>query len=77
MRKGHWLVEIQGPSVGVVTVGWRGFTLHLGVWKSSGWVWGYEEDWWDGPLPMLGAGPLFLFCWMYSFRESLDSEEWL
>lgn len=27
------------------------------------WVWGYEEDWYDGPLPSFGLGPLFLVVW--------------
>ena len=26
--------------------------------------WGYREDWYDGPLPEFGLGPLLLVCWM-------------
>lgn len=29
----------------------------------DGWQWGYEEDWYDGPIPSFSLGPLFLIAW--------------
>lgn len=26
---------------------------------------GYEEDWYDGPWPSFGFGPLLLICWRF------------
>ena len=60
---------------GAVTLAWRGFTLHLGV-RLEHWEFGYGECWYDGPLPYLGCGPLFLLCWMYSLEDSMDPGMW-
>ena len=56
-------------NAGLIALHWRGFSLHLLV-KPDFWVWGYREDFHDGPLPEVGAGPLVLFCWTGSLRES-------
>lgn len=40
----------------------RELSIHIFV-RRSHWVWGYVEDWYDGPLRSFGAGPLFLFAW--------------
>lgn len=59
--------------VALVTIAWRGFSLHLGVHPLV-WTWGYREDWYDGPIPNIGLGPLFLFNWLYSFDEAWNWE---
>jgi len=56
-------------NAGALAVSWRGFSLHFVVQRDC-WVWGYDEDYYDGPLPSFGVGPVFLLCWMYSLRES-------
>jgi hypothetical protein len=33
--------------------------------KPNYWIWGYSKSWFDGPLHMLGAGPLFYAVWQY------------
>ena len=41
------------------------WNVHIFV-KRSHWIWGHEEDWYDGPLPQWGLGPLFLVAAMWS-----------
>jgi len=67
---GDWYFGLLANDAGIICVAWRGFSLDLGVERRA-WGWGYEEDWYDGPLPSIGLGPLFLFCWVYSIRESI------
>jgi len=62
-------------NAGLVCVSWRGFALHALV-QPRDWQFGYQESWYDGPLPSVGAGPLFLLTWMYSIEDSLDKEQW-
>jgi len=45
-----------------VTVGpWH---VYFFVWREH-WAWGYEDDWYDGPLPNYGLGPFILACAMW------------
>ncbi len=37
------------------------WALHLLVTPGH-WQFWYKEDWYDGPLPSWGMGPLFLLC---------------
>lgn len=67
----NWYIAFMGRSAGVFCLSWRGFSLHVGV-RREYWVWGYKEDWYDGPLPAWGFGPLVMFNYMYSVRESLE-----
>lgn len=43
---------------GLVCVHCGPWSLHLFV-KPKYWTWGREEEWYDGPLPEYGLGPLF------------------
>lgn len=42
--------------------GYRYLDVHLVV-KPKHWQFGYKKDWYDGPLPSFGLGPLFIVCW--------------
>jgi hypothetical protein len=69
-NRGPWRVDVfENPAA--VSVTFAGVSVHVGVFRRWAWVWGYEEGWYDGPLPQVGAGPLFLVCWIWSLRESL------
>lgn len=37
--------------------------VHIGL-TSKDWFWGYEEDWYNGRLPCIGFGPIFLITWI-------------
>jgi len=37
------------------------WALHVAV-RPSHWQWWYKEEWYDGPLPSWGFGPLFLLA---------------
>lgn len=50
-------------SAGLVMVKVGPWYLHLLV-KREHWVWGFVEDWYDGPLPNYGLGPFFLLAGM-------------
>ncbi len=50
---------------GLICVGCGPWALHIFVWKRSHWTWGFEDGWYDGPLPSYGLGPLFLLAGMY------------
>lgn len=61
-------IELLGKSAGAISFWWdspkpyRGrhdWCLHLGVYRKY-WTWGYESDWYDGPIDHWGLGPLFL-----------------
>jgi len=41
---------------------WNTWCIHIGLARED-WTWGYDEDYYDGPLPMFGCGPLFLVTW--------------
>lgn len=38
------------------------WNFHLVIEKEYR-LWGYQQDWYDGPLHYFGLGPLFLACW--------------
>jgi len=38
------------------------FDIHFIVKKKQR-QWGFEEEWYDGPLYSFGLGPLILICW--------------
>ena len=44
------------------------FCLHLFPRKGHR-HWGYFEEWYDGPHPMFGIGPIALFCWEWYSRK--------
>lgn len=56
-------VTFHFKMAGLICVQVGPWALHLFV-KKSCWVWGFEEDWYDGPLPNYGLGPLFLLAGM-------------
>ena len=53
---------------GLISFGWvrggcKSTDIHLFP-SFNYWRWGYEEDWYDGPLPSFGLGSLMLICWL-------------
>lgn len=61
-------VSVSFRMAGLVCLTVGPWNLHLFV-KRSHWTWGYEEDWYDGPLPNYGLGPFALLC-------AIDPEGW-
>jgi len=67
-----WLLSFGlEKNAGLICAGWRGFALHLLLPRSE-WVWGLQEDWYDGPQFLLGAGPFALLTWEGSLREAAN-----
>lgn len=56
-------LRLSFGGAGLVCVTFGPWALHFLVGRGH-WQWGYEEDWYDGPLPSWGCGPLFLLCGM-------------
>lgn len=52
---------------GLFTIGIGNVALHIlpkpRPRYRGGWLWGYKQDWYDGPLHDFGVGPLLLVCW--------------
>lgn len=46
---------------GFVTIWFDKVAFHF--FPKPKWQWGYEKDWYDGPLYSFGLGPLLLICW--------------
>lgn len=60
-------MSVSFDGLGLLTIDFRvgswELALHLGVEREHR-LWGYQESWWDGPMPMLGAGWFFLLIGM-------------
>lgn len=71
---GITLVRIGRLSISVadftsdLTILWRGFWVCIGPREP---IWGWREDWYDGPIHQLGAGHLVRFG-MYDFLTALE-----
>ena len=61
-------VSLVSRMAGLICILCGPWALHVFV-KRSCWTWGYEEDWYDGPLPSYGMGPLFLLT-------AIDPDGW-
>lgn len=66
MRK--FYIDILWRKAGLISFGWvygenKSIDFHLFP-SIQYWQWGYGQDWYDGPLPYLGLGPLLLICWL-------------
>ena len=42
------------------------YCFHFIVQKEH-WIWGFEDDYYDGPIKLFGMGPLFLVCKMWAY----------
>lgn len=51
-------------NAGLICFAWKHWSLHLFVQREE-WVFGREDDYFDGPLWYFGAGPLFLLAWCH------------
>lgn len=51
------------PGVFDIQVGTNNLDLDIHVLPLKDIVWGYHEEWYDGPLYCLGFGPLLMFAW--------------
>ena len=68
VEKGDWGLDVmERPSLVCLT--FRGLSVHFFVWERAVWTWGLKEDWYDGPLYMLGAGPIGMVCWLGGWWE--------
>ena len=72
------MIILQKKNIGL-TLGWKtsaglfcfwfnifsyNLTFHLFISKKH-WIFGFEEDWYNGPIYHFGLGPICLFCIMY------------
>jgi len=58
------------PEYSMVCLGWRGFTIHIGIRSPDERFRGYQEMWWDGPIHQWGLGRFGQFNYLYSFNEA-------
>jgi hypothetical protein len=55
-------VKLHTDMAGLLSIEFGPWCLHIFP-KRRHWVWGHFEDWYDGPIPTWGTGPLFrLIC---------------
>lgn len=47
---------------GLISVWCDVCSVHLGVSRGC-WQLGFRSDWYDGPRPSFGLGPIILVCW--------------
>jgi hypothetical protein len=63
---GKWRISFGWEHAGLITI-WSdspdmwdtSWSFHF-IPSHTHWVWGFEKDWYDGPLLSWGLGPLFL-----------------
>jgi len=64
--KPGWTISTRWKHAGLLSITYGcaryEYNLHVGVYRSHQ-TWGYKCDWYDGPLPEVGMGPLFLIAW--------------
>ena len=53
-------MKLHTDLVGLLSIEFEPWTLHIFPMKRKFWEWGYREGWYDGPIPTWGFGPLFL-----------------
>ncbi len=51
------------PGAGLLCLEWGSVPGRDFFVKRDSWQWGYEENWYDGPLPSFGLGPPRLLAW--------------
>ncbi len=55
-------------NAGLVCLFWGDRAIQFGIRRDL-WVWGWTEEWWDGPIVLVGLGPVFL----YTYAEEASS----
>lgn len=65
---GNFYIASLYDSCGLISFGFttsnnnHEYVIHFLVSREY-WQWGYQKDWYDGPLPSFGLGPFALICW--------------
>jgi len=74
-RRFDWSIHFGWKhNAGLVCVAAGPWSVHVGV-RRDHWTWGRLDDWYDGELLLLGAGPAILLTYCESVHWAYSDDE--
>ena len=65
------MIEFYTNAAGRFTVSVGNHCVHFFPKNKNDRMWGYHEDWYDGPKYLFGLGPFALFCGDVDYKGQL------